>query len=178
MIPIENLYRRERKRLLAWIRYRVSDPEDAEDLLQESFYQALTELDSAGTIEYLVAYLYAVVRNKIGDWYRRKKSKAHIRPELESEFGLEDRIQSREKTPEQDFYRQLILEELALAIEELPHEQRFAFVENVIHRRTFREISQETGVPEGTLSARKTYAKEFLSRRLQELKPLFLEEFN
>ncbi|TGK18079.1 sigma-70 family RNA polymerase sigma factor [Leptospira fluminis] len=177
MLSVDKIYRRERNKILAWIRSRISDPEEAEDLLQESFLVAVTELDSSGSIEYLLAYVYAVLRNKVGDWYRKKKTGRYLGVGLENEFLSENSHSYEGIGPERQFYRNLMLEELSLAIGELPADQKTAFVANVIEGKTFREISQETGIPEGTLSARKSSAKNFLEKRLKELKSLFLEEY-
>ncbi|TGM97413.1 RNA polymerase sigma factor [Leptospira dzoumogneensis] len=177
MGSLDTIYRRERDRILAWVRSRVADPEEAEDLLQESFLTAVTELDSAGSIEYLLAYVYAVLRNKVGDWYRFKKAGKYSNSRLEQEFFLEDALPDRAAGPEKEFYRSLVLQELAIAVEELPEEQKSAFVQNVFEGKSFREISEATGIPEGTLSARKSYAKDFLAKRLKDLKVFFLEEF-
>ncbi|XDD49962.1 RNA polymerase sigma factor [Leptospira sp. WS92.C1] len=177
MALLEQFYRRERRKILAWIRYRVADPEEAEDLLQESFVSALGEMNAAGEIENIIAYTYSVLRNKIKDWYRKRKSEQYRHSVLGEEFSLDLFLPDTGPNPEKQFYRFLLLEELALAIEELPLEQKFAFVQNTFEGKTFLELSQETGIPEGTLSARKTYAKEFLNRRLKDLKFLFLENF-
>ncbi|EQA34802.1 sigma-70 region 2 [Leptospira inadai serovar Lyme str. 10] len=177
MVSLDKIYRRERNKILAWVRSKVSDPEEAEDLLQESFLIAVAELDSNGSIEYLLAYIYAVLRNKVGDWYRKKKTRKYLVPELENEFDIEKAIPAQGAGPEREFYQKLVLEELSLAIAELPAEQKSVFIANVLEGKTFRKISEETGIPEGTLSARKAYAKEFLSKRLKALRSLFLEEF-
>ncbi|TGM10180.1 sigma-70 family RNA polymerase sigma factor [Leptospira barantonii] len=177
MASLEQFYRRERRKILAWIRYRVADPEEAEDILQESFVSALGEMNAAGEIENVIAYTYAVLRNKVKDWYRKRKTNRYRISTLGEEFELDSFLPDTAPNPEKEFYRSVLLEELALAIEELPADQKFAFVENSFQGKTFQEISSETGIPEGTLSARKTYAKEFLNRRLKDLKSLFLENF-
>lgn len=177
MGSLDGIYRRERNKILAWVRSRVADPEEAEDLLQESFLTAVTELDSAGSIEYLLAYVYAVLRNKVGDWYRSKRVGKYSHANLENEFSTEGLLPDKGIGPEREFYRNLILEELAIAVEELPVDQKQVFIENVFEGKTLREISEASGIPEGTLSARKSYAKDFLAKRLKDLKLLFLEEF-
>ncbi|TGK62082.1 sigma-70 family RNA polymerase sigma factor [Leptospira wolffii] len=177
MGSLDGIYRKERGKILAWVRSKVADPEEAEDLLQESFLAAVTELDSAGTIEYLLAYVYSVLRNKVGDWYRSKKASRYSFSDIEKEFSMEEVLPDQSAGPEREFYQNLLMEELSFALEELPSEQRSAFVSNVFEGKSFREISEATGVPEGTLSARKSYAKDFLAKRMKDLKTLFLEEF-
>ncbi|RHX96125.1 RNA polymerase subunit sigma-24 [Leptospira yasudae] len=177
MASLEQFYRRERRKILAWIRYRVADPDEAEDILQESFVFALGEMNAAGEIENVIAYTYSVLRNKIKDWYRKRKTAQYRQSALGEEFELDSFLPDSAPNPEKEFYRSILLEELALAIEELPADQKFAFVENSFRGKKFQELSAETGIPEGTLSARKTYAKEFLNRRLKDLKTLFLENF-
>ncbi|TGK06955.1 sigma-70 family RNA polymerase sigma factor [Leptospira semungkisensis] len=177
MGSLDSIYRKERDKILAWVRSRVADPEEAEDLLQESFLAAVTELDSAGTIEYLLGYVYAVLRNKVGDWYRGKKISKYSFSDMEKEFSMDEVLLETGAGPEKEFYQNLLMDELAIAMEELPSEQRFAFISNVFEGKSFREISESTGIPEGTLSARKSYAKDFLAKRMKDLKVLFLEEF-
>ncbi|MBM9579453.1 RNA polymerase sigma factor [Leptospira sp. 201903070] len=177
MASLEQFYRRERRKILSWIRYRIADPEDAEDLLQESFVSALSEMNAAGEIENIIAYIYAVLRNKVKDWYRKRKSGLYRHSALGEEFSLDSYLPDTAPGPEKEFYRALLLEELSIAIGELPADQKFAFVQNSFEGKTFLELSLETGIAEGTLSARKTYAKEFLIRRLKDMKSLFLENF-
>ncbi|MCE9597578.1 MAG: RNA polymerase sigma factor [Spirochaetia bacterium] len=174
-MSIENTYRRERNRILAWIRSRISDPEDAEDMLQEAFLAATAELDSVGSLEYLAGYVYAVLRNKVIDWYRRRRAQGLLDSAVAQDL-LEQTLADPSIGPERQSYQALLLEELAAAIEELSPEQKFAFVQSEIEGKTLRQISEETGIPEGTLAARKSYAREYLAKRLNDIRSLFLEE--
>ena len=159
-------------RLSAFIRKRVKRLEDAEDILQEVFFQ-LSEADRLmKPIDEMTAWLFAVTRNRITDLYRKKK------PELYSEFENDDEdefseielsrfLKVNENTPETEFIRSLVWEELATVLEEMPPEQREVFELTEFEGLSYKQISELTGEPVNTLISRKRYAVLILRERLK-----------
>ena len=168
------------KRLLGFIRKRVSNFSDAEDILQDVFYQ-LAETDSLmKPIDQLSAWLYTVTRNKITDHYRKRKPEAL--PTISSDNDddsffddLENLIQTEQNSPELDYLRALIWEEFDKALDEMPEEQRIVFELNEMQGIPFKEIAEQTGEPVNTLISRKRYAVLYLRARLSDL---YLELLN
>jgi RNA polymerase sigma factor (sigma-70 family) len=158
---LERTYRKHGPRLLGYIRSRVRDAAEAEDILQEIFASALRSFSVTEPIENLLAWLARAARNRIIDWYRRKQRQ----PVLQDESALEA-LPAPHPGPDDD--RRALLEELSAAIEELPEAQRQVIVEQALAGRTFREIAERTGVPLGTLLARKHAAVQALRRRLED----------
>ncbi len=169
---LERTYRRSRVRLLDYIRQRVASAEEAEDILQEVFAAALRSYSVTEPIEDLLAWLFQAARNRIVDWYRRKRRRTVPLPGAagDDESGLEELLASPGPQPHDEVTRAALLEELADGIEELPAAQREVIVEQAIGGRTFREIAERTGVPLGTLLARKHAAIRSLRRRLDRLR--------
>lgn len=159
------------KRLFGFIRKRVNSNEDAEDILQDVWYQ-LTLLDN-GPIEQLGAWLYRVAQNKIIDRYRKQK------PESLEDFTFEDDegsisfkeilLSDDDDDPETGYLKKLFWEELLAALSELPEPQRKIFVLNELEDKTFQEIADETGENIKTLISRKRYAVLYLRERLRSL---------
>jgi RNA polymerase sigma factor (sigma-70 family) len=167
---ISDAVRMERRRLLDFIRKRVGSDEDAEDILQDVFYQLTASYGQ--TIEHLSAWLFAVARNKIIDWYRKRKfgsSEGGGAAEEEGIVPLEEMLPDPGGGPDAAFVRALLWEELEEALEELPKAQRLAFVRHELDGMSFKEIAEETGDSINTLLSRKRYAVLFLRERLQEL---------
>ncbi|HYK41616.1 MAG TPA: sigma-70 family RNA polymerase sigma factor [Thermoanaerobaculia bacterium] len=170
---------RERGRLRSFIESRVPDRLDAEDVLQDVFFELVEAYRLLKPIEQAGAWLFRVARNRIIDRFRRNRPgspnapKAPSRdPDPEDERGaasLEDLLPSREAGPEARYARGVLVDELAAALEELPADQRFVFVAHEIEGRTFRELAAETGVGINTLLSRKRYAVLHLRRRLQNI---------
>jgi RNA polymerase sigma factor (sigma-70 family) len=171
---VESVYRKERRRLLAFIRARVGGPEEAEDLLQDVFFQALRNADSMEPIENVLGWLYTIARNKIIDLYRRRKRTVSIHDEAE-EGSLEALLASSGIDLHRELARSAVQEALLDALEELPAAQREAFLLQAVEGMTFREISEKSGTPINTLIARKRYAVQHLRRRLQGLRELLDE---
>ena len=176
-LTVEQAYRTERKRIFDFIRRRVNAEEDAEDILQDVFYQLATNYDVAEPIENLAGWLFTVARNKITDWYRKRK------PEPISSNATNDdapdvitQIADPSQNPEELLLRQAVWEELNDALDELPSEQRDVFVMHELEGRSFKEIAEITGAPLNTLLSRKRYAVLFLRERLQELYDDFIEQ--
>ena len=158
---------RERTRLGRFIRRRVPDPRDAEDILQEVFYELVEANRLLMPIEHITGWLFRVARNRILDLFRRGAPEGVREPELH------DLLPSPDAGPEAAYARSVLLEELAAALEELPPEQRDAFVGHEIEGRSFKEMAAETGVGVNTLLSRKRYAVLHLRRRLQDIHDAF-----
>ena len=172
----EQTFLREKDRLLGFIRNRVSSLEEAEDILQDVFYQFVAGYDTIESLDRVTSWLFSVARNKIIDRYRRDAS----RPKR-TDFGiqtgtdddapltLQDILPDLGNTPEDSYLRDVIWEAIMDAVDELPAEQRQIFILNEIQERGFREISEETGVSINTLLSRKRYAILSLRKKLQRL---------
>jgi len=168
---LEKVYRDERSSLLGFIRSRTESLEEAEDLLQDVFFQAIRAASVTDPIENVVGWLYTIARNKIIDRYRRKKNTVSLQQERE-EVTLEELLADSGIDIEKEVIRRAVMDALIEALEELPAEQRDAFIQQAIDGRTFREISEQSGVPLNTLIARKRYAVQFLRKRLHDLKEI------
>jgi RNA polymerase sigma factor (sigma-70 family) len=168
---ISDVVGQEQSRLRNFIRRRVPNPRDAEDILQDVFYELVEANRLLMPIEHVGAWLYRVARNRITDLFRKKQPEPFSDSEKMDEDGevlfLEDLLPSSEAGPEAIFARNVLLDELALALEELPEEQRDVFVAHEIEGLSFREIAAETGVGLSTLLSRKRYAVLHLRQRLQ-----------
>ena len=174
MQRLEKVYRDERSSLLGFIRSRTGSLEEAEDLLQDVFFQAIRAASVTDPIENVVGWLYTIARNKIIDRYRRKRNTVSLQQERE-EVTLEDLLADSGIDIEKVMIRRAVMDALIEALEELPPEQRDAFIQQAIDGRTFREISEQSGVPLNTLIARKRYAVQFLRKRLRDLKEVLDE---
>jgi RNA polymerase sigma factor (sigma-70 family) len=162
---------REQSRLRNFIRKRVPNAEDAEDILQEAFAELVETLHLMRPVEHIGPWLFRVARNRIIDLYRKRKPEVSTNQpvQLDEEGGraeLEDLLPSPDAGPEAVFARSVLLEELSEALEELPDEQREVFVAHEIEGRSFKEISAESGVSVNTLLSRKHYAVLQLRERL------------
>ena len=170
---IAEIVARERSRLRDFIRRRVPDPSDAEDIVQEVFYELVEANRLLMPIGHVTAWLFRVARNRITDLFRKKKPETFSDAVVESGEGeqlqLEDLLPSPEAGPEALYLRHALLEELELAIDELPAEQREVFVAHELDGRSFREMAAETGVNVNTLLSRKRYAVLHLRQRLQDI---------
>jgi RNA polymerase sigma factor (sigma-70 family) len=157
-----------------FIRKRVSDQADAEDILQEVFYELVEAYRMMKPIEQVTAWLFRVARNRIIDRFRRKqREQARSAPVETSDDGVELRIEdllpSADAGPEAGYFRSVLLDELEAALEELPEEQREVFVAHEVMGYSFSEIAARTGVPLKTLLSRKHYAVRHLRRRLRDI---------
>jgi RNA polymerase sigma factor (sigma-70 family) len=170
---IAEVVERERSRLGRFIRRRVPDPRDAEDVLQDVF-SALVEANRLlMPIEHVTGWLFRVARNRITDLFRKKRPESLGDGPAVGEDGerlsLEDLLPSPEAGPDGLYARRVLLDELELAIDELPEEQREVFVAHELEGRSFREMAAETGVSVNTLLSRKRYAVLRLRERLQNI---------
>ena len=162
---------RDKTRLRNFIRRRVADPSDAEDILQEVFYELVETYRLMKPIEQVGAWLFRVARNRITDLFRKKKPEASTNDPVVAEEGelltVEDLLPSRDAGPEAAYARTVLLAELEDALEELPEEQREVFLAHEIEGRSFKELAAETGVSANTLLSRKHYAVIHLRERLR-----------
>jgi RNA polymerase sigma factor (sigma-70 family) len=170
---ISEVVKREGSRLRNFIRRRVADPRDAEDVLQDVFYKLVEANRLLMPIDHLTGWLFRVARNRITDLFRNKKPELFSDAAIEDEEGealqLEDLLPSPDAGPEALYFRNLLLDELELALDELPDEQREVFVAHELEGRSFKELAEETGVSMNTLLSRKRYAVLHLRERLQSI---------
>jgi len=170
---ISEVFKREQVRLRNFIRRRVGDPRDAEDILQEVFSELVEANRLLMPIDHVTGWLFRVARNRITDLFRRKKPQSLSDPLVDSEddqrFPLEALLPSHDAGPEALYVRSVLLEEIARAIGELPAEQRAVFVGHEVEGRSFSEMAAEKGVSINTLLSRKRYAVRFLRRRLRRI---------
>jgi RNA polymerase sigma factor (sigma-70 family) len=172
---------REQGRLRNFIRRRVADDADAEDILQDVFYELIEAYRLMKPIEQVGAWLYRVARNRIVDRFRRKRPEslsATIDPDEEcvDSLSLEELLPSPDAGPEAAYARSILLEELDAAIDDLPEEQREVFVAHEFEGISFKEISANTGVSVNTLLSRKHHAVVRLRRQLQSIYDDFLSK--
>jgi RNA polymerase sigma factor (sigma-70 family) len=165
--------KQEQSRLRSFIRRRVPDPRDAEDILQDVFCELAEANRLLMPIEHVTAWLFRVARNRIVDLFRKKKpeslSDAVITNEDGERLHLEDLLPSPDAGPEALYARGVLLDEIELALEELPEEQREVFVAHELEGRSFKEMAKETGVSVNTLLSRKRYAVLHLRDRLRSI---------
>jgi RNA polymerase sigma factor (sigma-70 family) len=176
---ISEVVKREQSRLRNFIRRRVADPRDVEDILQDVFYKLVEANRLLMPIDHVTGWLFQVARNRVTDLFRKK------RPENFSDVAadkqgrhdvegrelpqLEDLLPAPDAGPEALYTRQVLLDELELAIAELPAEQRTVFVAHELEGKSFKEMAAETGVGVNTLLSRKRYAVLQLRERLQKI---------
>ena len=167
---ISDVVTREQSRLRHFIRRRVPDPRDAEDILQDVFYELVEANRLLMPIDHVTGWLFRVARNRITDLFRKKKTErfsdavgAH---EDDEPMRLEDLLPSPDAGPEALYARTALLDALELAIDELPEAQREVFVGHEVDGRSFKDMAAETGVSVNTLLSRKRYAVLHLRERL------------
>ena len=172
---ISEVVEREQSRLRNFIRRRVPDPRDAEDILQDVFYELVEANRLLMPIEHVTGWLFRVARNRITDLFRKKKPEsfshtAVARNEDDDELpALEDLLPSPDAGPAAAYARSVLLDELDAALDELPEEQREVFVAHEIEGRSFKELAARSGLPVNTLLSRKHYAVRHLRRRLKNV---------
>jgi len=170
---ISEVVKREGSRLRNFIRRRVPDPGDAEDVLQDVFYRLVEANRLLMPIEHVTGWLFQVARNRITDLFRKKEpetfSDLAIEGEDEELARFEDLLPSPDDGPEELYARNVLLDELRLALSELPKEQREVFVAHEFEGRSFKEIADRSGVSVNTLLSRKRYAVLHLRERLQRV---------
>jgi RNA polymerase sigma factor (sigma-70 family) len=173
------VYKGERNRLLGYIRNRISDRIEAEDILQDVFYQLTVGFSGIRSIETITAWLYKVADNKITDLFRKKKTvrfdnNEKFKGDDEGPITLEEIIPSLGSTPEDENLKEMIWEVIEETLAELPSEQREVFMANEFDELSFKEISEKIGVGINTLLTRKRYAVLALRSKLAELYNLLI----
>jgi len=158
---------RERSRLGNFIRRRIGNPEEAEDILQDVFYEFVEEYRLPESIEQASAWLFRVARNRIIDRFRKKKEVPISETGDEEDYRLDLALPSPDAGPEAEYARAVLLDALRQALDELPEAQREVFVEHELEGRSFKEIAAQSGVAINTLLARKRYAVLHLRAQLQ-----------
>jgi RNA polymerase sigma factor (sigma-70 family) len=178
---ISDVVEREQSRLRNFIRRRVPDPRDAEDILQDVFSELVEANRLLMPIEHVTGWLFRVARNRITDLFRKKKPEsfsdaaAPNDDDADQFLRFEDLLPSPEAGPEALYARNVLLDELELALEELPEEQREVFVAHELEGRSFKEMAAKTGVSVNTLLSRKRYAVLHLRERLQNIYDEFMK---
>jgi RNA polymerase sigma factor (sigma-70 family) len=170
-LRIAEVVEREQSRLRNFIRRRVGDPRDAEDILQDVFYELVEANRLLMPIEDVTGWLFRVARNRITDLFRKKRpvgfGPADVADEDDGLLQLEDLLPSPDAGPDGLYARQVLLEELEQAVEELKEEQREVFVAHELEGRSFKEMAAKTGLSVNTLLSRKRYALLHLRERLK-----------
>lgn len=172
----EQTFLREKDRLLSFIRNRVSTLEEAEDILQDVFFQFISGYDTIESLDRVTSWLFSVARNKIIDRYRKES----VRPKRtnltwssgsdeDAPLTLQEILPDLGNTPEDAYLKEVLWEAIMEALDELPEDQRAIFIMNEMEDRSFREIAEETGVSINTLLSRKRYAILALRKKLQQL---------
>jgi RNA polymerase sigma factor (sigma-70 family) len=171
---ISEVIQRERSRLRAFVRKRIDDEGDAEDILQDVFYELVETYRLMKPVEQVGAWLFRVTRNRLIDFFRKKRPESFETWQSpgtndEDALLLESLLPSPDDGPDAAYARGVLLEEFDAALEELPAEQREVFIAHEIEGRSFKELADETGLNLNTLLSRKRYAVLHLRRRLQEI---------
>src|SRR5262249_7176657 len=165
--------RREQGRLRTFIRTRVADIDDAEDILQDVFCELVEAVRLMKPIEHASAWLFRVARNRLTDLYRKRKPAVSMDAPVigaeQRELLFENLLPSSDAGPDAAYARRVLLDELAAAVDELPEEQRDVFIAHELEGRSFKDLAADTGLSVNTLLARKHYAVLRLRRRLQAI---------
>ena len=169
------------KRLLNFIKRRIPDEDEAEDILQDVYYQLVQAMQLTKPIEQVSSWMFTVARNKITDLFRKKKEvriEGQVMSQVDSDemLSLHELLPSLEDSPDATFMRGILVEELEAAMEELPENQRWVFFQHEIEGRSFKELAQETGLTVNTLISRKRYAVLHLRERLSDIYNEFIND--
>jgi len=172
-LHISEIVAKERSRLRNFIRKRVPDPSDVEDIVLEVFYKLVEANRLLMPIDHVTGWLFRVARNRITDLFRKKKPEAFRGAAVEYEEGellrIEDLLPSPDAGPEALYFRNVLIDELEVALDELPSEQREVFIAHELEGRSFKEMAEESGVSVNTLLSRKRYAVLHLRERLRSV---------
>jgi RNA polymerase sigma factor (sigma-70 family) len=178
---ISEVVKREQSRLRNFIRRRVPDPLDTEDILQDVFYRLVEANRLLMPIEHVTGWLFRVARNRITDLFRKQEPENFSEMAVANEdddgdrMPFEDLLPSPDAGPEALYARNVLLDDLELALDELPEDQRAVFVAHEFEGRSFKQIADETGVSVNTLLSRKRYAVLHLRERLQQVYDEFMK---
>lgn len=170
----EETFLKEKGKLLGFIRNRVSSLEEAEDILQDVFYQFIAGYDTIESFDRVTSWLFSVARNKIIDRYRKESSRPQKAGftsvsgfEDDSPLTLQDILPDFGNSPDEVLLRESMWDAIMDAVEELPADQRDIFIQNELEEKSFRELSETTGISINTLLSRKRYAILALRKKLQ-----------
>ncbi len=168
---------RDQPRLRSFLRSRLLDPTDVEDVFQDVFYELVSAYRAMKPAEEVTAWLFRVARNRITDLFRRRKSQSLNEPAFseEDELTIEDLLPSPDAGPDALYARNLLYDAIDEAVEELPADQREVFIAHEFEGRSFKELAAETGTPINTLLSRKRYAVLHLRERLSEISTDFVK---
>ena len=170
---ISQVIAEEQPRLRSFIRRRVPNPADAEDLLQDVFSELVQARRLLQPIDYVTGWLFRVARNRITDFFRKKRPDSFGESAVETEegelLGIDELLPSPDAGPDAMYLRGVLLDELQAALYELPSEQREIFLAHEVEGRSFKELAEETGLSVNTLLARKRYAVLHLRERLHDI---------
>jgi len=172
---IEKLVKQEEGRLLGFIRKRVDQEEDVRDIAQDVYYQLTVGFNDIRSLASLTSWIFSVARNRITDFYRKKKPERLSDQVVAQENGeagslmLEDILPSLTPSPEDESMREIIWETIEACLDRLPLPQREVFIMNEFEALSFKEISERTGEGINTLLSRKRYAVTYLREQLREL---------
>jgi RNA polymerase sigma factor (sigma-70 family) len=176
---ISEVVKREQSRLRNFIRRRVADPGDVEDILQDVFYKLVEANRLLMPIDHITGWLFRVARNRIIDLLREQKPQSSIDSSITEQNGeelrLEDLLPAPDAGPEALYARNVLLDELEMALDELPKEQRDVFVAHELEGRSFKQMAADTGENVNTLLSRKRYAVLHLRERLQAIYDEFMK---
>ncbi len=173
-IKVVESFQKESKRLLSFIKQRVPTTQDAEDILQDVMYEFVNSFRIMKPVEQAASWMFRVARNRIIDFYRKKRPDllddySYSSSDEDEKLTMADTLASREKNADSTIMNDLIVEQLAAALKKLPAEQRDVFIMHELEDKSFAEISEITGINQNTLLSRKRYAVVFLREELKEL---------
>ncbi len=171
---IRETFNKENRRLFEFIKRRVPSNEDAEDVLQDVFYELVNSYRIMRPVEQMASWMFTVARNKITDRFRKKKPESlegyfAVREDEGERLDIADFLPANGTSADREMMREVISDALVSALEELPEEQRAVFVLHEIEEKSFKEIEEITGASINTLLSRKRYAVLHLRKRLQNL---------
>ena len=173
---LDDNFRKHQSRLLGYVRSKMQSLQDAEDLVQDIYVQAMHNLNVLDAVDNLAGWLYTVARNRIIDWYRRKRTPTVAIDHTNDEgLSLHDILADSEAEALDAEMLAIISEAMIESIEELPKKQQYVFIQQGIEGRTCRELAEETGESINTLLARKRYAVQFLRGRLKDVRKMLNE---
>lgn len=177
---IADIFGKYRKQLLAFIRDRVPEDEDAEDILQDVFLRLLQTEETTSVLQ-ISGWLYRVARNRIIDRHRKQQEERMPRTVVQQDGSvfmreITDILSDEDRSPDREYVRSLVWEQLEKSLDELPASQKNVFIQTELDGKTFKQLSEESGVRIETLLSRKYYATQHLRRRLKEVYEILLDE--
>ncbi|MBN1525348.1 MAG: RNA polymerase sigma factor [Spirochaetales bacterium] len=176
MKRFEKTYKENHQTLLKYIRSKVSNIEEAEDILQDVFFQAVKNGNALQPINNAAGWLFSIAKNRIIDWYRKKKHKTiSLQENINEDITVEDLIADSGIDIGEEYIRSMVFDAIYKSIDQLPEKQRAVFLKRELKGMSFKEISQETGIPVNTLLAQKRYANLFLQKRLGKIREIIEE---